>query len=58
MTDKDESKPADKEKNPYRLIWYQAGMSQAQTDLNNAKYWAWEIDNNGLKPGFPMIKNY
>lgn len=32
-------------KNPYHLIWYKEGWSQHRINMNNAKYWAWELKN-------------
>lgn len=34
--------------NPYQIIWYRKGWSERKIQKNNAKYWEWEIENNGL----------
>jgi len=34
--------------NPYELIWYKQGWSKTITENNNAKYWEFEIEYNGL----------
>jgi len=38
----------DKKPNPYELIWYKQGWSKTRTKKNNAKYWKFEIEHNGL----------
>ena len=35
--------------NPYQLIWYKQGWSKTRTEKNNAKYWQFEIEHNGLR---------
>ena len=37
-------------KNPYELVWYRYGWSESRIGRNNAKFWAWEIINNGFVP--------
>lgn len=38
-----------KKPNPYELIWYKKGWSSAKISKNNANYWKFEIEHNGLK---------
>lgn len=40
----------EKKRNPYMLLWYKQGWSEKQIAMNNDKYWAWEIENNGFNP--------
>ena len=35
--------------NPYQLVWYKQGWSKTRTEKNNAKYWQFEIEHNGLR---------
>lgn len=35
--------------NPYQLVWYKKGWSKTRTEKNNAKYWQFEIEHNGLR---------
>ena len=44
------SSTKDKKKNPYTLVCYRAGWSNKKTEVNNLKYWKWEMDNNGFDP--------
>jgi len=37
-----------KKPNPYELIWYRQGWSKTRIEKNNAKYWQFEIEENGL----------
>lgn len=34
--------------NPYELIWYKQGWSKTRIEKNNANYWKFEIEHNGL----------
>ena len=45
---KKEEEPVNK--NPYILLWYKHNWSHRKVEINNSKYWQWEIDNNGFKP--------
>lgn len=38
----------DKKPNPYRLICYRQGWIETRIAKNNAKYWDFEIEHNGL----------
>lgn len=40
---------ASRKPNPYEIIWYKAGWSKTRTEKNNAKYWQFEIEHNGLR---------
>ena len=42
------SASAEKKPNPYELIWYRKGWSKTRIEKNNAKYWEFEIEENGL----------
>jgi len=43
------SASTDKKPNPYKLIWYRQGWSKTRIEKNNAKYWEFEIEHNGLR---------
>ena len=45
----DVSGSASRKPNPYQLIWYKQGWSKTRTEKNNAKYWQFEIEHNGLR---------
>ena len=38
----------EKKPNPYELIWYRRGWSNTRIVKNNAKYWEFEMEHNGL----------
>jgi hypothetical protein len=38
-----------KKHNPYSLVYYRNDWSESKTEINNAKYWTWEIENNGFR---------
>jgi len=40
---------ASRKPNPYQLVWYRRGWSKTRTEKNNAKYWQFEIEHNGLR---------
>lgn len=40
---------ASRKPNPYELVWYKQGWSKTRTEKNNAKYWQFEIEHNGLR---------
>ena len=40
---------ASRKPNPYQLIWYKKGWSKTRIEKNNAKYWQFEIEHNGLR---------
>jgi len=40
---------ASRKPNPYQLVWYKQGWSKTRTEKNNAKYWLFEIEHNGLR---------
>lgn len=40
---------ASRKPNPYELVWYKQGWSKTRTEKNNAKYWKFEIEHNGLR---------
>ena len=40
---------ASRKPNPYQLVWYKQGWSKTRTEKNNAKYWEFEIEHNGLR---------
>jgi hypothetical protein len=40
---------ASRKPNPYQLVWYNAKWSKKRTEKNNAKYWKFEIEHNGLR---------
>lgn len=42
------SASSEKKPNPYELIWYRQGWSKTRIEKNNAKYWEFEIEHNGL----------
>lgn len=42
------SASSEKKPNPYEWIWYRQGWSDTKIAKNNAKYWEFEIKNNGL----------
>ena len=45
----DVSGSAFRKPNPYQLVWYKQGWSKTRTEKNNAKYWQFEIEHNGLR---------
>jgi hypothetical protein len=40
---------ASRKPNPYQLVWYNTKWSKKRTEKNNAKYWKFEIEHNGLR---------
>lgn len=36
--------------NPYRLVYYKRGWSEARRSKNNSLYWKWEFEHNGFDP--------
>lgn len=49
LADVGASASTDKKPNPYVLIWYRQGWSKTRIEKNNAKYWEFEIEHNGLR---------
>ena len=45
----EEADSASRKPNPYQLTWYKQGWSKTRTKKNNAKYWQFEIEHNGLR---------
>lgn len=40
---------ASRKPNPYQLVCYKRGWSKTRIEKNNAKYWQFEIEHNGLR---------
>ena len=40
---------ASRKSNPYQLVYWRSDWSESKTRRNNAKYWEFEIEHNGLR---------
>jgi hypothetical protein len=45
----DVSGSASRKPNPYQLVYWRSDWSESKTRRNNAKYWEFEIEHNGLR---------